>query len=336
MHANNREEVTQAKAGEIVAIVGLKNTKTADTLCDKDAPLILESITFPEPVISLAIEPKTKHDQEKLSLALNKLAEEDPTFQIKSNPETNQTIISGMGELHLEILVDRLKREFKVDANTGQPQVAYKETITASAEAEGKYIRQSGGRGQYGHCQLVVKPLPRGQGISFNNKITGGAIPREFIPGVEKGVREALNNGVVAGYPATDIAIDLVDGSYHDVDSSELAFKIAGSIALQAAFKKASPIILEPVMKVEVTTPEVYLGDVIGDLSSRRAQISATLERNKARIVTANIPLSEMGSYATAVRSLTAGRASYYMEPSHYQPLPANLTEKLLKKNSTS
>lgn len=331
MHANNREEIEEASAGEIVALVGLKATKTGDTLCEETKPIVLESITFPEPVISLAIEPKTKADQEKLGLALSKLSEEDPTFVIRTNPETGQTIISGMGELHLEVLVDRLRREFKVEANTGAPQVAYRETITRDAEQEGKYIRQSGGRGQYGHCVLTVSPRARGEGFVFNNKITGGAIPREFVPAIEKGVKEALENGVIAGYPVVDIEVSVIDGSYHEVDSSEMAFKIAGSMAIQDAVRKAGPIILEPVMKVEVTTPEDYLGDIIGDLSSRRAQITGTVQKGNARVVVANTPLSELSSYTTVVRSLTAGRANPYIEPSHYQPLPDNLAQKLLK-----
>jgi len=333
MHANNREEIKEASAGEIVAVVGLKHTKTGDTLCDEKALVVLESITFPEPVISLAIEPKTKADQEKLGLALNKLSEEDPTFRIKTDHETGQTIISGMGELHLEILVDRLKREFKVEANTGEPQVAYRETITkAEIEAEGKYIRQSGGRGQYGHCVLVVRPKQRGEGFTFNNKIVGGSIPREFIPGVEKGVKEALENGIIAGFPVVDMEVDLIDGSYHDVDSSELAFKIAGSQAIQDAVKQAGPIILEPIMKMEVTTPEEYMGDIIGDLSSRRSQILSTEQIGNARRIIANTSLSELGAYATTIRSLTTGRASYYMEPSHYAALPDNLAQSLIKK----
>ncbi len=331
MHANQREEIASAGAGEIVAIVGLKSTKTGDTLCDETHPIVLESINFPDPVISLAIEPKTKADQEKLGLALNKLSEEDPTFKIKSNPETGQTIISGMGELHLEVLVDRLRREFKVDANTGAPQVAYRETITKDAEGEGKYIRQSGGRGQYGHCILSVTPKARGEGYLFVNKVTGGSIPKEFISPIEKGVRECLENGIIAGFPVVDIEVAVLDGSFHDVDSSEMAFKIAGSMAVQAAVKKASPLILEPVMKVEVTTPEQYLGDIIGDLSSRRSQITGTEQKGNARVVIANTPLSELNSYTTIVRSLTAGRANPYMEPSHYQSLPDNLAAKLLK-----
>ncbi|KKS94494.1 MAG: Elongation factor G [Candidatus Collierbacteria bacterium GW2011_GWB1_44_6] len=331
MHANTREEVAEASAGEIVGVVGLKATKTGDTLCDENKPLVLESINFPDPVISLAIEPKTKADQEKLDLALGRLAEEDPTFRIKTDHETGQTVISGMGELHLEILVDRLRREFKVDATTGAPQVAYRETVTKEARGEGKYIRQSGGRGQYGHCILVITPKARGEGITFTNKIVGGTIPREFIGPIEKGVREALDNGIISGFPMVDLDVAVIDGSFHEVDSSEMSFKIAGSMALQDAVKNASPVILEPIMKVEVTTPEGNMGDIIGDLSSRRAQIGGTAQRGNARVITATVPLSELSAYATAIRSLTAGRASYYMEPSHYQELPNSLAAKLLK-----
>ncbi len=331
MHANSREEISEAGAGEIVGVVGLKATKTGDTLCDESKPIILESINFPEPVISLAIEPKTKADQEKLDLALGRLAEEDPTFKIKTDHETGQTVISGMGELHLEILVDRLRREFKVEATTGAPQVAYRETISKEARGEGKYIRQSGGRGQYGHCILDIMPRTRGEGFAFVNKIVGGTIPREFIAPIEKGVRESLENGLIAGFQMVDLEVSVVDGSFHEVDSSEMSFKIAGSMALQDAVKKAAPVILEPIMKVEVTTPEENMGDIIGDLSSRRAQIAGSTQRGNARVITAQVPLSELSSYATAIRSLTAGRASYYMEPSHYQELPNSLAAKLLK-----
>lgn len=331
MHANTREEIAEASAGEIVGVVGLKATKTGDTLCEESKPIILESINFPDPVISLAIEPKTKADQEKLDLALGRLAEEDPTFRIRTDHETGQTVIGGMGELHLEILVDRLKREFKVEATTGAPQVAYRETVTKAARGEGKFIRQSGGRGQYGHCILDITPKSRGEGFTFTNKIVGGTIPREFIAPIEKGVREALDNGVIAGFPLVDLDVAVVDGSFHEVDSSEMSFKIAGSMALQDAVKNASPVILEPIMKVEVTTPEGNMGDIIGDLSSRRAQIAGTAQRGNARVITATVPLSELSAYATAIRSLTAGRASYYMEPSHYQELPNSLAAKLLK-----
>lgn len=330
MHANNREEIDKAYAGEIVALVGPKKTKTGDTLVTEGAAILLESIKFPEPVISMAIEPKTKADQEKLSLVLQKFLEEDPTFRVKFNHETGQTIISGMGELHLEILVDRMKREYKVSANVGKPQVAYHETIIASAEAEGKYIHQSGGRGQYGHCFIEVKPLPRGEGFKFINSIKGGAIPSEFIPSVEKGVREALDKGVLAGYPLTDLQVNLYDGTYHDVDSSDIAFKIAGSIALKNAVKKAGLILLEPIMKLEVTVPEENMGTVIGDLSSRRAKILGTTKRGDAVIISAYAPLAELSGYATQARSLTQGRAFFYMEPSHYEEVPKNIQEKIV------
>ncbi|OGE42336.1 translation elongation factor G [Candidatus Daviesbacteria bacterium RIFCSPLOWO2_01_FULL_39_12] len=331
MYANDREEIEEAYAGEIVAAVGLKDTVTGDTLCIESAPIILESINFPDPVISLAIEPKTKSDQEKLGYALNRLAEEDPTFRVKSDPETGQTIIAGMGELQLEILVDRMKREFKVDASVGQPQVAYKETITKPAEGEGKYIRQTGGRGQYGHCLLKIEPLPRGQGREFVSEVVGGAIPREFIPPIEKGVIEKEDTGVLAGYPLTDIKVTVYDGSYHDVDSSEIAFKIAGSLGLSDACKRADTILLEPIMKVEVTTPEEFLGEIIGDLSSKRAQILSSESRGNARVVIALVPLAEMHGYATAIRSMSQGRATYYMEADHYEPVPKNITDKIVE-----
>ena len=330
MHANQREQIEEAQAGEIVAAVGLKDTTTGDTLCDRAKPIVLESITFPDPVISLAIEPKTKADQEKLGLALHNLAEEDPTFKISSDHETGQTIIAGMGELHLEIIVDRMKREFGVDANTGQPMVAYKETIKLTAEGEGKYIRQSGGHGQYGHCWLRVEPQDRGTGLKFVNAIKGGSIPADFIPAIEKGVREAADKGVLTGYPLVDLIVTVYDGSYHEVDSSEMAFKIAGSMALQSATKQAKLVLLEPIMKVEVTTPEEFMGEVIGDLSSRRAQILATEERFNLRIIKALVPLSEVRGYVTTVRSLTQGRATPYIEPSHYEEVPGNLAEKIV------
>jgi elongation factor G len=296
----------------------------------KDKPIILESISFPDPVISLAIEPKTKADQEKLSYALKTLSEEDPTFKIKFDQQTSQTTIAGMGELHLEILVDRLKREFNVLANTGRPQVAYKETIKRMATAEGKYIRQSGGRGQYGHCFLRVEPLSRGEGFKFANEVRGGSIPSEFIPAVEKGVKEALNKGVLVGYPLTDILVAVYDGTFHEVDSSEVAFKIAGSMALQEAAKKANLLLIEPIMTFEVTTPEEFVGDVIGDLSSRRAQILETEDRHKVKIVKGKVPLAEVSGYATTLRSLTQGRATFYLEPSHYDEVPAGITEKII------
>lgn len=331
MHANDREEIDEAYAGEIVAAVGLKDTITGNTLCDESALIILESISFPDPVISLAIEPKTKSDQEKLGYALQRLAEEDPTFRVKSDADTGQTIIAGMGELQLEILVDRMKREFKLEANVGQPQVAYKETITKYAEGEGKYIRQTGGRGQYGHCLLKIEPLPRGQGREFVSAIVGGAIPREFIPPIEKGVLEKEDTGILAGYPVTDIKVTVYDGSFHDVDSSEIAFKIAASLGLSEAAKKADMILLEPIMKVEVTTPEEFLGEIIGDLSSKRAQILSSETSGNARVVLALVPLAEMHGYATAIRSMSQGRATYYMEADHYEPVPNNITQKIIE-----
>ena len=327
MHANHREEVKRVFVGDIGAIVGLKNTKTGDTLCDPEHPIILEQITFPEPVVSLRIEPKTKADQEKMGLALRRLADEDPTFRIKGDEETMETIISGMGELHLEIIVDRMRREFKVEANVGRPQVAYKETIKKPAEAEGKYIRQSGGRGQYGHVRLRVEPQERGKGFEFINAIRGGAIPQEFIPAVEKGVGEALEKGIVAGFPLVDARVTLYDGSFHEVDSSEAAFKIAGSIALREAAKRAAPVILEPIMKVEVITPEQFLGDVTGDLSSKRGRIEQMSDRINVKIVDAKVPLSEMFGYVTKLRSMTEGRASYTMEFDHYEEVPNNIAD---------
>lgn len=334
MHANHREEIKEAYAGEIVGLVGLKDTGTGDTLCDDKSPIILEKITFPEPVISLAIEPKTKVDQEKLGMALKRLSEEDPTFSIKTNHETAQTIISGMGELQLEVMVDRMKREFGVLANVGAPQVAYKESIKKEAEGEGKYIRQSGGRGQYGHCWLRIKPKARGEGFEFVDAIKGGAIPSEFIKAIEKGVKETLDNGILLGYPVIDMEVTVYDGSYHDVDSSEVAFKIAASKALQAASKKAEITLLEPIMKVEVTTPSEFMGDVIGDLSAKRAQIMGTEERGKATIVLAMVPLAELSGYSTTIRSMSQGRASYYMEPSHYEEVPKNIVEQMLAKST--
>ncbi|MBI2600673.1 elongation factor G [Candidatus Daviesbacteria bacterium] len=331
MHANDREEIDEAYAGEIVAAVGLKDTITGDTLCDEDSPIVLENISFPDPVISLAIEPKTKSDQEKLGLALQRLSEEDPTFRVKSDPETNQTIIAGMGELQLEVLVDRMKREFKVEANVGQPQVAYKETIRQTAQGEGKYIRQTGGRGQYGHCLLRIEPLPRGTGREFVSEIVGGAIPREFIPPIEKGVIEKEDTGILAGYPVTDIRVVVYDGSFHDVDSSEVAFKIAASLGLSEAAKRADMVLLEPIMKVEVTTPDEFLGDIIGDLSSKRAQILSSETKGNARVVIALVPLAEMHGYATAIRSMSQGRATYYMEADHYEEVPSNITQKIIE-----
>jgi elongation factor G len=332
MHANQREEIKEAYAGEIVAVVGFKETITGDTVCDKDNPIILEKITFPEPVISLAIEPKTKNDQEKMGYALQRLSEEDPTFKIKSNLETNQTIIWGMGELHLEILVDRMKREFKVEANVGAPQVAYKETIKVKAEGEGKYIRQSGGRGQYGHCFITIEPKGRGEGYEFVNDIKGGTIPKEFISPIEKGIHEAMENGVIAGYPLVDMQVNLYDGTYHEVDSNEMAFKIAGSLALQHAVKQAQATILEPIMKVEVTTPDEFMGDVIGDLGAKRSQILGTTKRGFVTVILAMVPLAELSGYATTLRSMSKGRATYYMEPSHYEEVPKNISDAIVAK----
>jgi len=334
MHADQKEAVEKAEAGEIVAVVGLKETTTGDTICIKDKPIILESISFPDPVISLAIEPKTRADQEKLSYSLKALSEEDPTFKIKYDHQTGQTTIAGMGELHLEILVDRLKREFNVLANTGRPQVAYKETIKQEASAEGKYVRQSGGRGQYGHCFLRVSPLSRGEGFKFINEIKGASIPSEFIPAIEKGVKEAMDKGVLTGYPLTDMSVAVYDGTYHDVDSSEIAFKIAGSKALQAAAKEADLVLIEPIMSLEVTTPEEFLGDVIGDLSSRRAQILENEDRGKIKIIKGTVPLAEVSGYATTLRSLTQGRATFYLEPSHYDEVPSNITEKIIEQKN--
>jgi len=334
MHANQREEVKEAYAGEIVAVVGLKETVTGDSLCEEGFPILLEQISFPEPVISLAIEPQTKSDQEKLGFALKRLQEEDPTFRVKTNHETGQTIISGIGELQLEIMVDRMKREFGVLANVGAPQVAYKETFATSAEGEGKYIRQSGGRGQYGHCLLRVEPRPRGEGYEFVDAIKGGAIPAEFVRAVEKGVFEMLDNGLMLGYPLVDLKVTVYDGSFHDVDSSENAFKIAASQAMQAASKKAQMSLLEPIMKVEVTTPSEFMGDIIGDLSSKREQILGTEERGTATIVLAMVPLEELSGYATQLRSMSQGRASYYMEPSHYEEVPRNIVDQMLSKST--
>jgi elongation factor G len=332
MHANHREDIDACYAGDICAAVGLKFTKTGDTLCAEDAPIVLERMEFPEPVIEVAIEPKTKADQEKLSEALGKLAEEDPTFRVTTNEETGQTIIKGMGELHLEIIVDRMFREFKVEANVGKPQVAYKEGITKKVEVEGKFVRQSGGRGQYGHVWIEVEPNERGKGYEFTNAIVGGVIPREYIKPVDEGIKEAMKNGVIAGYPIEDVKVRLFDGSYHDVDSSEMAFKIAGSMALQEAVKRAGPIILEPIMDVEVVVPEDYLGAVMGDLNSRRGHIMGMSQRKDAQVVHAHVPLAEMFGYATSLRSATQGRAIYTMQFHHYDPVPKSVEEQLLEK----
>ncbi|HYM91671.1 MAG TPA: elongation factor G [bacterium] len=336
MHANHREDIPEVLAGNVVAAVGLRETTTGDTLCDEAHPIILETIRFPEPVISVAVEPKTRADEEKLGAALAKLAEEDPTFKVRFDSETAQTIISGMGELHLEIITDRLLREFKVEANVGRPQVAYRETIRGPAEAEGRYIRQTGGRGQYGHVFLEVEPRPRGAGVEFTNKIKGAAIPKEFIPAVAAGVREAADGGVLAGYPIVDVQVTLTDGSFHEVDSSEMAFKIAGSMAFKAAAEKGGPVLLEPVMKVEAVTPEPYMGDVIGDLHARRGRISAMEQRGALRIITAEVPLAEMFGYATALRSNTQGRATYTMEFAHYEEVPKNIAETLVTRAGVS
>ena len=331
LHADSREEVKEVYAGDIAALVGPKDTFTGDTLADVDRPLVLESIKFPEPVISVAIEPKTKADQEKMGLALQKLAEEDPTFKVKSDEEINQTLIAGMGELHLEILVDRMKREFKVEANVGRPQVAYKETIKGTAEAEGKYIRQTGGRGQYGHVYIKLEPQDDPtKGNEFINEVVGGAIPREYIPAVEKGIKEACDKGVIAGYPVINTKVTLFDGSFHEVDSSEIAFKIAGSMAFQDAVKKAQGILLEPIMKVEVLTPEVSLGDIIGDLNAKRGKIIEMTERGNLKVVDAEVPLAEMFGYATQIRSMSQGQASYSMEFHHYEEVPRNVAEKII------
>ncbi len=332
MHANSREEIDKAYAGEIVALVGPKESRTGDTLADQNDPILLEKITFPEPVISLAIEPKTKADQEKLSYTLQRLSEEDPTFKVKINHETGQTIMSGMGELHLEILVDRMKREMGMQVNVGKPQVAYKETITKLAEGEGKYIKQTGGHGQYGHALIRIRPLTRGEGFKFVNKIRGGSIPSEFILPVEKGIHEALDKGVLLGYPVTDIEATLYDGSYHDVDSSDIAFKIAGSMAFQDAAKKAGLTLLEPIMKLEVTVPENFMGVVIGDISSKRGKILGTEKRSRAVVIKSYAPLAELSGYATILRSLTEGRGIFYMEPSHYEEVPRNIIQAMINK----
>ena len=330
MHANHREEVDEIRAGDIAATVGLKNTTTGNTLCDEKDLVVLEQITFPEPVISIAVEPKTKADQEKMGMALKKLSDEDPTFQVKTDEETGQTIISGMGELHLEVLIDRMMREMKVEATIGKPRVAYREAIKDTAKAEGKYIRQSGGRGQYGHVWLRIEPLERGEGFEFVDEIKGGVVPQEYIKPTQKGIEEAISKGVIAGYPVVDVQVTLYDGSYHEVDSSESAFKIAGSLAFQDAFKRANPVLLEPIMKVEATTPEQFMGDVVGDLSSKRGQIENMGERGQAKVVTAFVPLASMFGYATQLRSMTQGRGNYTMEFDHYQEVPKNVADEVI------
>ena len=332
MHANSREDIKDVYCGDIAAAVGFKNTRTGDTLCDTSDPIVLEQISFPEPVIQIAIEPKTKADQDKLSLSLVKLSDEDPTFSVSTNEETGQTLISGMGELHLEIIVDRLQREFQVSANIGKPRVAYKETIKSKVSQEGKFVRQSGGRGQYGHVKIEIEPNEKGKGYVFENAIVGGVIPREYIPSVSKGIQEAMRNGVLAGYPIEDIKVKLYDGSFHDVDSSEMAFKIAGSIALKEGIKKANPVLLEPIMEVEIVTPEEYMGDVMGDMSSRRGRVEGMSQRSDAQVIKTLVPLSEMFGYATILRSMTQGRAIYSMQFSHYDEIPKSISDQLVEK----
>ena len=331
MHSNKREDISEIRAGDICATVGLKFTTTGDTLCDEKKPIILEAMEFPEPVISIAIEPKTKADQDKLSVALGKLASEDPSFRVRVDEETGQTVISGMGELHLEIIVDRLKREFKVEANIGNPQVAYRETFRKAVKTEGKYIKQSGGKGNYGHCWLEMTPLEPGKGFEFENKIVGGAIPKEYIPAIEKGVAEAMENGIVAGYPVVDFKVTVFDGSFHEVDSNEMAFKIAASMAFKDGMKQASPVLLEPIMKVEVVTPDEYMGDVMGDLSSRRGRIEGMNVQGNAQVINAMVPLKQMFGYSTELRSITQGRATYTMQFDHYEEVPANIAEEIIK-----
>ena len=332
MHANKREDIQEVRTGDIGAVVGLKDMLTGDTICDENRPVILESMNFPDPVIQVAIEPKTKADQEKMGVALSRLAQEDPTFKVKSDPETGQTIIAGMGELHLEIIVDRMMREFKVDANVGKPQVAYRETIRKRVEAEGKFVRQSGGRGQYGHVRLIVEPNESGKGYEFINEIKGGAVPKEYIKPTDQGIREACESGVLAGFPVVDIKITLYDGSYHDVDSSEMAFKIAGSMGFKSGCEKASPVLLEPIMAVEVEVPEDYMGDVIGNLNSRRGQIENMEDRAGSKIITSKVPLAEMFAYSTTLRSMTQGRGTYTMEFSHYAEASKSVAEEVIAK----
>ena len=334
MHANHREDIDMVSAGDIAAVVGLKDTTTGDTLCDEKNPIVLESMEFPDPVIDIAIEPKTKADQDKLGLSLARLAEEDPTFKVRIDHETGQTVISGMGELHLEIIVDRLLREFKVEANVGKPQVAYRETIRTKVQAEGKFVRQSGGRGQYGHVWLELEPLEPGTGFVFENKIVGGVVPKEYIAPVEAGIREAMQSGVLAGYPVVDVKATLFDGSYHEVDSSEMAFKVAASMAFKEGSKKANPVILEPIMKVEITTPEEYMGDIMGDFNSRRGRIEGMEMRAGAQVIRGHVPLSEMFGYATNLRSISQGRASYSMQFSHYEEVPRNIADEIISSQS--
>jgi elongation factor G len=333
MHANERSEIKEVRAGDIAAAVGMKDVITGDTLCDPDHVIQLEKMDFPEPVISVAVEPKTKADQEKMSLALSRLAKEDPSFRMSTDAESGQTIISGMGELHLEIIVDRMKREFKVEANVGKPQVAYRETIRGKVDQEGKFVRQSGGRGQYGHVWITLEPAETGKGYEFVNAIVGGTVPREYIPAVDKGIREATESGVLAGYPVVDVKVTLFDGSYHDVDSNEMAFKIAGSMAFKDAMREAKPVILEPIMKVEVVTPEDYYGDLVGDLNRRRGQIVGMEDSVSGKVVTAEVPLAEMFQYSTAMRSMSQGRATYTMEFSKYAEVPSNVSAVITNQN---
>lgn len=330
MHANQRDEIKEVRAGDIAAAVGLKDVTTGDTLCDPSHPITLERMSFPEPVIAMAIEPKTKADQEKMGVALSRLAQEDPSFRVRTDEESGQTIIAGMGELHLEIIVDRMKREFGVEANVGKPQVAYRETIRRPVRQEGKFVRQSGGRGQYGHVVIELEPLERGKGYIFENAIVGGVIPKEYIPAVDKGIQEQMANGVIAGYPVVDFKVRLVDGSFHEVDSSEMAFKIAGSMAFKEAVTKANPVLLEPIMKVEVVTPEDYMGDVMGDLSRRRGILQGSDDSPSGKIINAMVPLGEMFGYATALRSMTQGRATFTMEFDHYAEAPANIADAVI------
>jgi elongation factor G len=333
MHANNREEIDEVRAGDIAACVGLKEVFTGSTLAAQNAPIILERMEFPEPVISQAVEPKTKADQERMGIALNRLAQEDPSFRVHTDEESGQTVISGMGELHLEILVDRMKREFKVEANVGAPQVAYRETIRAAVESEGKFVRQSGGRGQYGHCWLRIEPQEAGKGYEFVNGIVGGVIPKEYVPAIDKGIQEAMKNGVIAGYPVVDVKVTVFDGSYHDVDSNEMAFKIAGSMGFKEGVQKANPVILEPIMAVEVETPEDYMGDVMGDLNRRRGIILGMDDNAGVKILKAEVPLAEMFQYSTTLRSMSQGRATYSMEFKKYQDAPTHVASALMKKN---
>jgi elongation factor G len=334
MHANKREEISEVFTGGIAAGIGLSNTNTGDTLCDPDKPIVLERMEFPEPVIDIAVEPKTKADYEKMGVALQKLALEDPSFRVRTDPESNQTIISGMGELHLEIIVDRMQREFKVASNVGKPQVAYRETISIASEVNNKYVKQTGGRGQYAHTLIRVEPQAPGSGNIFESKIVGGSVPREFIPAIEKGVIEALTSGVLAGFPVVDIKVELLDGSYHEVDSNEMAFKICASIALKEAVQKARPVLLEPIMKVEVVVPIDFMGDVIGDLNSRRGKIKGMEERSGAQVINADVPLSEMFGYSTTLRSMSQGRATYTMQFSHYEKVPASVSELVVTKKA--